>query len=71
MLPYKKIAMRFREVLEKRLAKFSLQFRMNKTGLVEFGDFHLSMQKRRQENGNIYFLGFTHFLHQTAKVISW
>lgn len=59
---YKEDAVRFREVLEKRLAKFCLELEPNKTRLVEFGRF---ASKGTKEKGKkvetIYFLGFTHF----------
>lgn len=59
---YKRDAERFREVLEKRLAKFALQLEPNKTRLVEFGRFsHKNAKERRGKMETIYFLGFTHF----------
>ncbi|EJO5348274.1 group II intron reverse transcriptase/maturase [Clostridium botulinum] len=59
---YKRDAERFREVLEKRLAKFALQLEPNKTRLVEFGRFsHRHAKERNSKMETIYFLGFTHF----------
>jgi RNA-directed DNA polymerase len=55
-------ALRFREVLEKRLQKFSLRLEPTKTKLVEFGRFaarHAKERGRRLET--ISFLGLTHF----------
>jgi group II intron reverse transcriptase/maturase len=59
---YRADAVKFREVLVKRLSKFSLQLEMSKTKLIEFGRFsqrHAKERGRRQET--FYFLGFTHF----------
>jgi RNA-directed DNA polymerase len=59
---YKEDAIRFQEVLEKRLAKFTLELEPNKTRLVEFGRYASEDAKeggRKMET--IYFLGFTHF----------
>lgn len=65
---YKRDAERFRNVLEKRLAKFALQLEPNKTRLVEFGRFS---QKHAKERGKkmktLYFLGFTHFCTRNRK----
>jgi len=59
---YKEDAMRFREVLEKRLAKFTLELEPNKTRLVEFGRFaSIDTKKEGRKTETIYFLGFTHF----------
>ncbi len=59
---YKRDAEKFREVLEKRLAKFALQLELNKTRLVEFGRFsHRHAKERGIKMETIYFLGFTHF----------
>jgi group II intron reverse transcriptase/maturase len=65
---YKEDAIRFREVLEKRLAKFSLQLEPSKTGLVEFGRFTSRHAKERgKKMETIYFLGFTHFCTRNRK----
>lgn len=65
---YWKDAMRFQEVLVKRLAKFSLTLEPNKTRLIEFGRF---AQKNSAEKGKkvetLYFLGFTHFCTLNSK----
>lgn len=61
-------AMRFQDVLIKRLTKFSLALEPNKTRLVEFGRF---AQRNATEKGKkvetIYFLGFTHFCTRNRK----
>lgn len=54
---YREDANRFRQALEGRLAKFSLQLEPNKTRLVKFGRF----SSKGTESETIYFLGFTHF----------
>ena len=65
---YKSDAIKFREVLEKRLAKFALQIEPNKTRLVEFGRFTSKHTKERDEKmETIYFLGFTHFCTRNRK----
>jgi group II intron reverse transcriptase/maturase len=69
---YKEDAIRFQEVLVKRLAKFTLELEPNKTRLVEFGRFASEDTKaggRKMET--IYFLGFTHFcsINQKGKFI--
>ncbi|MDP4176688.1 MAG: reverse transcriptase domain-containing protein, partial [Bacteroidota bacterium] len=57
---YKEDAVRFREVLEKRLAKFALELEPNKTRLVEFGRFASEGTKEKgRKVKTIYFLGFT------------
>jgi group II intron reverse transcriptase/maturase len=59
---YRADAVRFREVLEKRLQKFSLRLAPTKTKLVEFGRFatrHAKERGKRMET--VSFLGFTHF----------
>jgi group II intron reverse transcriptase/maturase len=59
---YKEDAIRFHEVLEKRLAKFTLELEPNKTRLVEFGRFaSIDTKKEGRKTETIYFLGFTHF----------
>lgn len=59
---YRADAIKFQDVLTKRLAKFNLQLEMSKTKLIEFGRFsqkHAKERGRKQET--LYFLGFTHF----------
>ena len=59
---YKEDAIKFQEVLVKRLAKFTLELEPSKTRLVEFGRFASEDTKaggRKMETIN--FLGFTHF----------
>jgi group II intron reverse transcriptase/maturase len=59
---HKEDAVRFREVLEKRLAKFALELEPNKTRLVEFGRFAQGSTKGKGKKvETIYFLGFTHY----------
>jgi RNA-directed DNA polymerase len=65
---YRSDAVRFQEVLRKRLGKFSLELEPNKTRLVEFGRFasrHAKERGRKLET--IYFLGFTHFCTRNSK----
>jgi group II intron reverse transcriptase/maturase len=65
---YRSDALRFGEVLKKRLRKFSLELEPNKTRLVEFGRFasrHAQQRGRKLET--IYFLGFTHFCTRNHK----
>lgn len=53
-------AVRFRDVLVKRLEKFSLQLEPDKTRLVEFGRFAAKWAKVNEKKlETIYFLGFT------------
>ncbi len=55
-------AVRFREVLEKRLQEFLLRLEPTKTKLVEFGRFAAREAKKRgRRKETISFLGFTHF----------
>ncbi|MEO5970604.1 MAG: hypothetical protein ABIQ95_11810 [Bdellovibrionia bacterium] len=62
---YRSDAIRFQNVLRKRLAKFSLSLEPNKTRLVEFGRFAARHAKRRNTKlETIYFLGFTHFCNR-------
>ena len=65
---YREDAIKFQEVLIKRLAKFKLQIEPKKTRLVEFGRFS---QKHAIEKGKkmetIYFLGFTHYCTRNRK----
>ncbi len=59
---YRSDALRFHDVLQKRLRKFSLEPEPQKTRLVEFGrfsDHHAKRKGKRMET--IYFLGFTHY----------
>jgi len=61
-------AERFIEVLEKRLAKFSLTLEPSKTRLIEFG--RLAEQNAKARNSKpetLYFLGFTHFCTTNRK----
>ncbi|GAB6152702.1 group II intron reverse transcriptase/maturase [Desulfosporosinus burensis] len=57
---YKEDADRFRQVLEERLTKFSLQLEPNKTRLVRFGRF-APRDIKGEKPETIYFLGFTHY----------
>jgi RNA-directed DNA polymerase len=61
-------ALKFQEVLSKRLAKFSLVVEPSKTRLVEFGRF---AQREAKASGgkaaSIYFLGFTLYCTRNAK----
>ena len=62
LFQYRADALRFQEVLGKRLGKFGLTLEPEKTRLVEFGRFvqeHAKKWGRKTES--IYFLGFTHF----------
>ena len=61
-------ALRFQDVLVKRLGKFSLELEPTKTRLVEFGRFALRHAKARgRKMETIYFLGFTHFCTRNRK----
>jgi RNA-directed DNA polymerase len=61
-------ALRFQEVLPKRLEKFSLRLEPTKTQLVEFGRFAAERAKRRgKKPETIYFLGFTHYCTTNRK----
>jgi RNA-directed DNA polymerase len=65
---YRADAIKFQNVLPKRLQKFSLALEPNKTKLVEFGRFsqkHSKERGRKQET--IYFLGFTHFCSRNRR----
>jgi len=58
----KRDAERFVDVLEKRLAKFSLSLEPNKTRLIEFGKFaERNAKAKNRKPDTLYFLGFTHF----------
>ena len=58
---YRSDAIRFQEVLSKRLMKFSLALEPSKTKLVEFGRFAArhAVKRKRERPETIYFLGFT------------
>ncbi len=59
---YQKDALSFKEVLKKRLRRFSLEIQPAKTKLVDFGRFaHKWAKKRNRKLQTVYFLGFTHF----------
>jgi len=61
-------ALRFQDVLQKRLRKFSLELEPNKTRLVEFGRFaHQHAKERGRKLETIYFLGLTHFCTRNRK----
>ena len=65
---YRADAIKFQEVLEKRLAKFSLQLEPNKTRLVEFGRFaSIHTKERNKKMETIYFLGFTQYCTRNRK----
>ena len=65
---YKKDAERFVEVLEKRLAKFSLTLEPNKTRLIEFGRYaERNAKSRGGKPETMYFLGFTHYCTTSRK----
>jgi RNA-directed DNA polymerase len=65
---YRSDAIRFQDVLGKRLGRFSLELEPEKTRLVEFGRFALRMAKERGRRlETIYFLGFTHFCTRNRK----
>lgn len=65
---YKRDAVRFKEALGNRLAKFSLELEQSKTRLVEFGRFsHKHAKEREKKKETIYFLGFTHFCTRNRK----
>ena len=66
---YRSDAIRFQEVLSKRLAKFSLALEPSKTTLVEFGRFaarHAGKRKRKRPE-TIYFLEFTLYCTRNRK----
>lgn len=59
---YRADAIQFRERLEARLRKFSLQLEPSKTKLVEFGRFANRHAKERGKRlDTVNFLGFTHY----------
>ena len=58
---YRADALRFQEVLGKRLGKFGLSLEPRKTRLVEFGRFaQRDAKKWNRKMDTVYFLGFTH-----------
>ncbi|PEL08363.1 group II intron maturase-specific domain-containing protein, partial [Bacillus sp. AFS017336] len=64
----KQDSLKFGEVLKKRLMKFSLALKPNKTRLVEFWRFaskHAKQKGRKLET--IYFLDFTHYCTRKRK----
>jgi RNA-directed DNA polymerase len=66
---YRADALRFQQVLRKRLEKFSLTLESSKTKLVEFGRFaqHHAPQHGRSRPETIYFLGFTLYCTRNRK----
>jgi len=65
---YRSDALRFEDVLRKRLNRFSLILEPSKTRLVEFGRFASDNAKRRDRKlETIYFLGFTHYCTYNRK----
>ena len=65
---YKDDAERFINVLEKRLAKFTLILEPNKTRLIEFGRFAVQNAKAEgRKPDTLYFLGFTHYCTKSRR----
>jgi len=65
---YRADALRFQDVLRKRLDKFKLALEPKKTRLVEFGRFaQRDAKKWNRKTETIYFLGFTHFCTRNKK----
>lgn len=65
---YRSDALRFQEVLTKRLNKFALTPEPTKTKLVEFGRFaHKWAKARGRKMETVYFLGFTHYCDRNRK----
>ena len=65
---YRSDALKFQKVLEKRLAKFSLEIQPSKTKLVEFGRFaEREAKKYKRKMQTTYFLGFTHFCKRNRR----
>jgi len=66
---YRQDAIRFQNVLRKRLAKFSLTLEPTKTKLVEFGRFadRYAGKRGRKRPETIYFLGFTLYCTHNRK----
>ncbi len=57
-------ALRFQDVLKKRLGKFFLSLEPSKTKLIEFGRFAAKKGKKPE---TLYFLGFTHYCATSRK----
>jgi RNA-directed DNA polymerase len=66
---YRADALRFQQVLRKRLERFSLTLEPSKTKLVEFGRFaqHHAPKHGRSRPETIYFLGFTLYCTRNRK----
>ncbi|GMA64866.1 hypothetical protein GCM10025859_53060 [Alicyclobacillus fastidiosus] len=66
---YRSDAIRFQEVLRKRLNKFKLELEPSKTRLIEFGRFASNHAKARgrKKPETLYFLGFTHYCTRNRK----
>ena len=66
---YREDAMRFQNVLRRRLEKFSLVLEPTKTKLVEFGRFAArhAYKRGRKRPETIYFLGFTLYCTRNQK----
>ena len=66
---YREDAIRFQEVLSKRLSKFSLALEPTKTKLVEFGRFaaRYASKRGRKRPETICFLGFTLYCTRNRK----
>ena len=65
---YRSDALRFQDVLVKRLGRYSLQLEPSKTRLVEFGRFALRDAKAKGKKlETVYFLGFTHYCTRNRK----
>ena len=66
---YRSDAVRFQEVLRKRLSKFELTLEPSKTQLVEFGRYAQrdAPKRGRQRPETIYFLGFTFYCTRNRK----
>lgn len=61
-------AVRFRAMLEDRLATFSLSLAEEKTGLVCFGRFEMERARRdKRKPGSFVFLGFRHLCGKSRK----
>lgn len=65
---YRSDALRFQNVLRKRLGKFALALEPSKTRLVEFGRYaQRDAKKWKRKTETIYFLGFTHHCTRNSK----
>lgn len=66
---YKSDAEQFQLELKERLLKFGLELNLEKTRLIEFGQFAAENRKRRGEGKpeTFTFLGFTHICGKTRK----